>query len=100
VSKKCPLSACAAEHRELTIRNRLLEVKVSLLEKVALLADRAAWGVSCFEHADNCCKEWCQKCQEAEALGDELARALSRCDWLKPEEDEDDWLKPEEDEDD
>lgn len=47
-------------------------------ERLALLEGVARLPQTCYEHANNCCRDWCADCQGCEANRKKLAAALRK----------------------
>jgi len=62
------LRALAASHTTAEVE------RVKRLEAVAEAADKPT---GCFEHADNCCIDWCDRCQQCQRAKDALDAALA-----------------------
>jgi hypothetical protein len=54
---------------------------VAALESVA---EAARHIHTCFDHADDCCSEWCRQCQSGEASKETLDQALRNLDTVGP----------------
>ncbi len=69
--------ALYARNAELEERVRVAEREVERVKRLEAVAEAADKPTACFEHADNCCIDWCDLCRQCQQNQYALDAALA-----------------------